>query len=66
MHDVELYCYLLGLESPWTVSRVELSAEQQRVDVWAGHPDGRRWPCTECCNLEDRHRLPSLLQVMAL
>lgn len=48
MRDTELYRYLLGLESPWSVSRVELSLEQQRVDAWAEHPQGLRWPCPEC------------------
>jgi transposase len=48
MRDTELYRQLLGLESPWTVARVELAVETQRVDVWAGHPEGARWPCPEC------------------
>jgi transposase len=48
MRDVELYRHLLGLESPWTVSRVELNAKEQRVDVWAEHGKGARWPCPEC------------------
>ena len=38
MRDTELYRQLLGLESPWTVMRVELGVKAQRVDVWAGHP----------------------------
>lgn len=33
MQDTALYQYLLGLKSPWTVSRVELNAKGQRVDV---------------------------------
>ena len=48
MRDVELYRYVLGLESPWTVARVELSVKEQRVDVWAEHGDGHRWACSEC------------------
>lgn len=48
MRDVELYRYLLGLESPWTVGRVELKVTEQRVDVWAEHPEGVRWSCPEC------------------
>ena len=48
MRDLELYRHLLGLESPWTVTRVELAVEAGRVDVWAGHPRGVRWPCPEC------------------
>ncbi len=34
MRDVELYQQLLGLVAPWTVSRVELSVEGERVDIW--------------------------------
>ena len=48
MRDVELYRHLLGLESPWEVSRVELSAHDERVDVWADHLRGTRWACPEC------------------
>src|SRR5439155_18205810 len=48
MRDVELYRYLLGLEQPWTVTRVELSVQDQRVEVWAGHEEGLRWPCPTC------------------
>ena len=50
MRDTELYRHLLGLEDPWTVSRVELKVKEQRVDVWAGHPEGISWACPECGN----------------
>ena len=48
MRDVELYRHLLGLESPWTVRSVELNVAEERVDVWAHHPEGIRWPCPQC------------------
>ena len=48
MRDIELYRHLLGLEQPWTVSRVELDLTEQRVDVWADHSAGKRWTCPEC------------------
>ncbi len=48
MRDTELYRHLLGLLEPWTVERVELNVSEQRVDVWAAHPTGQRWPCPEC------------------
>ena len=48
MRDVELYRHVLGLESPWTVARVDLAVKEQRVDVWAEHGDGHRWACPEC------------------
>ena len=45
MQDVELYRQLLGLQTPWTVTRVELKVKEQRVEVWAGHAESARWPC---------------------
>jgi hypothetical protein len=48
MRDTELYRHLLGVEQPWTVSRVELSVEQQRVDVWAEHGKDARFRCPTC------------------
>ena len=48
MQDTALYQYLLGLQSPWTVSRVELNITGQRVDVWAEHPEGVSWACPHC------------------
>ncbi len=48
MKDTELYRYLLGIEQPWTVERVTLDIENQRVDVWATHPEEIRWACPEC------------------
>ena len=48
MRDTELYRHLLGLESPWEVSRVELSAEGGRIDVWVDHPKRTRFACPVC------------------
>jgi transposase len=48
MQDIELYRQLLGLNTPWTVSRVELKVKEQRVEVWAGHAEGVHWRCPEC------------------
>jgi transposase len=48
MRDTELYRHLLGLLEPWEVSRVELSVQDQRVDVWAEHPKRTRFACPEC------------------
>jgi transposase len=48
MRDIELYRHLLGIESPWTVTRVDLNVPEQRVDVWAGHADQAPWSCPEC------------------
>jgi transposase len=51
MQDTELYRHLLGIASPWTVSKVNLDLEKQRVDVWADHPSGQLWPCPVCGDL---------------
>lgn len=56
MRDTELYRAILGLESPWTVARVELDVKQHRVDVYAEHGNRKSWPCPECeaaCGLHD-------------
>ena len=45
MHDTALYQYLLGLQSPWTVSHVNLDVNRQWVDVWAEHTDDATWVC---------------------
>ena len=48
MQDTALYQYLLGLKSPWTVSRVQLNVTGQCVDVWAEHPKDAVWACPHC------------------
>ena len=48
MRETDLYQQVLGLKEPWSVKRVEISVERQRVDVWVEHPTGQRWPCPQC------------------
>ena len=48
MQDTALYEYLLGLQAPWTVSRVELDVQRRQVDIWAEHGQGVQWPCPTC------------------
>lgn len=48
MEDRELYSYLMGLKSPWSIERVSLDIKKRRVDVWVGHPKEETWPCPEC------------------
>lgn len=48
MQDTALYQYLLGLQSPWTVSHVDLDVKGQRVDVWADHAEDATWACPHC------------------
>lgn len=56
MKDTELYQHLLGLQSPWSVERVDLDVKEQRVIVYAAHEKGATFSCPECsatCPLHD-------------
>lgn len=48
MQDRELYEKILVLESPWSVSRVELDAPRERIVVWVDHPTETKFGCPEC------------------
>lgn len=48
MQDRELYRQLLCLDSPWTVSEVELNIKKQEVLVHVTHPRGTKFQCPEC------------------
>jgi transposase len=48
MHDKELYSQVLGLASPWKVKEVQLSLDEQRVDIWIEWPEGRKVMCPDC------------------
>ncbi|MGH7209128.1 MAG: ISL3 family transposase [Nitrospiraceae bacterium] len=48
MRDTQLYQRVLGLEEPWSVSRVELKLAEKRVDVWVDHRPGVKWMCPHC------------------
>ena len=48
MDSTELYRQLLGVTSPWTVERVEMSVHDVRVDVYLAHAAGSRFACPEC------------------
>lgn len=48
MQDRELYQQILGLKSPWSVSKVALDVLQQQVDVFVEHPSGTKFCCPEC------------------
>ena len=51
------YAQLLGLESPWEVTDVELKLEESRVSIRLEHPNGLRVKCPECggeCPIADR------------
>ena len=48
MEDRELYQQVLCLESPWTVSQVELNADTEEVRIQVVHPRGTKFCCPEC------------------
>jgi len=48
MQDRELYQEILGLKSPWTVSKVTLNQEELQVDVFVAQPSGTKFCCPEC------------------
>ena len=56
MQDRQLYQKILGIVSPWFVSRVELDLEAGEVQVYLEHKKTASWPCPECgqaCPLHD-------------
>ncbi len=48
MQDRELYEQILGLSSPWKVTKVELKAEASEVHVFVEHPRGTKFCCPNC------------------
>ena len=48
MQDTELYARLLRLGPGWRVSRVDLSMEKDRIDVWVETSEGGTWRCADC------------------
>ena len=48
MQDTALYQQLLGLQTPWTVDRVELNIQKCCVEVWVEHAEEIAWPCPTC------------------
>ena len=48
MQDVEVFKQLLGLTSPWEVTKVDLKLVEGRVDVYVGHAPGSKFSCPKC------------------
>lgn len=48
MQDKELYQQILGLNSPWSVSDVELDHEVSEIRVKVDHPRGVKFCCPDC------------------
>ena len=51
------YAQLLGLQSPWEVTDVDLDVKENRVSIRIKHPNGVKVRCPECacaCTIADR------------
>jgi hypothetical protein len=48
MEDRELYRRILGIESPWSVTSVDLQLTPKEVHIYLDHDDLPTWPCAEC------------------
>ena len=48
MRDKQLYSQILGIESPWFVSDVELSLQEQKVQVFIEHNGKKACKCSVC------------------
>jgi transposase len=48
VQDKELYQQILGLDSPWVVSNVELDMKKSEIRVYVDHPRGSKFCCAEC------------------
>jgi len=59
MNDTELYRQILGINSPWYVSSVELKLEEESIYVHLSYEAGARMVCPECsaaCDVYDHRR----------
>jgi transposase len=48
MDSTELYQFILGLRSPWTVTHVEMRAAQEEIHVFVEHATGSQFCCPAC------------------
>jgi transposase len=48
MQTNELFRIALGMEKPWTVSKIEFSQDKHQLDLWLEFPSGSRFACPEC------------------
>ena len=48
MDDTELYTKLLGITSPWRVTRVTVNLPAERIDVWVEEAPGTKFHCAGC------------------
>ena len=57
MNDKELYRQILGVVSPWEISRIELNMAKQQVDIYLEYPTLLEGPCPKCgkmCKVHDK------------
>ena len=55
MRDVDLYSAILGVQSPWRVTEVDLRQEQGEVEVFVEHGSKEALRCPECDEEAKRH-----------
>ena len=48
MDERGLFRVALGLDEPWEVTKIEFSAEKQRLDIYLDFPRGSKFSCPEC------------------
>lgn len=52
----QLFKLALGLAEPWTVTRIEFSDAEGRLDLWLDFPAGSKFACPQCqarCGVHD-------------
>ena len=57
MDDKELYRQILGIVTPWEISKIDLAMDQDRVDIYLEWPYLQDGVCPECgrsCKIHDR------------
>lgn len=57
MNDKELYRQILGVVSPWEITRIDLNMDKQRVDIYLEYPSLTEGACPKCgktCKIHDR------------
>ena len=55
MRDVDLYAQILGVESPWQVTNVDLRLEAGEVEVLVEHGSTKELSCPECGTVGQRY-----------
>jgi transposase len=55
MRDRDLYAQILGIQSPWSVTHVELDTAKQQVEVFVDAKGRKTFPCPKCGRSSARH-----------